>query len=294
MQLKYINLKGLNFFCGVQLAKFCDNIHRRQSQNALRSSLGFETDLVSLPLSIMSLSAYELSVDLCRVYVWYLFLYSCLCVCVRAACALLKEVMSSLRPSYCKKSSNGITSACGTPTEHSVIQNSCRWNQIHPAVLLPVLFPNGFYLGTFPLEIRMRHLSMSWVFWTRWHCRLLADLVLQCLNILQSHLLTCLSLSDCKIVDSRIYSAVRSAYSVQATAAVMTPLLLMRRHIQHTQSLLHKVLLGNLMENISGSCCTPLSKEKNIRLYFAKRKSSLFIKNNCTVILFYDSLTFSL
>lgn len=71
-------------------------------------------------------------------------------------CVLLKEVMSSLRPSYCKKSSNDITSARGTPTERSVVQNSCRWNQIHPAVLLPVLFPNGFYLGTFPLEIRMR------------------------------------------------------------------------------------------------------------------------------------------
>lgn len=106
---------------------------------------------LSLSLSIMSKSAYELSVDLCRVYVWYLFLLRCLCVRV-----LLKEVMSSLRPSYCKKSSNGITSAHGTPTERSVIQNSCRRNQIHPAVLLPVLFPNGFYLGTFPLEIRMR------------------------------------------------------------------------------------------------------------------------------------------
>lgn len=36
------------------------------------------------------------------------------------------------------------------------IANSCRWNQIHAAILLPVLFPNGFCLGTFPLEIRMR------------------------------------------------------------------------------------------------------------------------------------------
>lgn len=56
--------------------------------------------------------------------------------------------------------------------------------------------------------------------------------------------------------------------AARATAAVMTTLLLMRRDIQHGQSCLHKVLQGNLVENISGSCL----KEEKYEVIFCKNK----------------------
>lgn len=169
--------------------------------------------------------------------------------------------MSSLRPSYCKKSSNGITSACGTPTERSVIQNSCPLESDSSRSPSSCLIPKRLLSRNIPSR------NTDAVTSPCHGCFGHADLVLQCLNILQSHLLTCLSLSDCKIVDSRIYSAVRSAYSVRCrpgdcccyehTVANETP------------NSTHKITLIKLYRGISwrtfAGHVAPLSKEKNCK-----------------------------